>query len=149
MSLENQLDTALYTQRVLPFTARKIFAAYENPALLAQWWGPNGFTNTFELFEFQPGGKWVFVMHGPEGTNYANECVFREIQPDSKIVIEHIPNPWFTLTVVLTPQGDSTHVAWEQNFESVEVANSLRSLCDTANEQNFDRLHAVLASEIA
>jgi uncharacterized protein YndB with AHSA1/START domain len=48
-------------------------------AAAAQWWGPEGFANTFAQFEFKPGGRWVFVMHGPNGANYPNESVFREI----------------------------------------------------------------------
>ena len=30
--------------------------------------------------------------------NFPNESVFREIQPDTKIVIEHVVKPWYTLT---------------------------------------------------
>jgi len=29
-------------------------------------------------------------MHGPNGANYPNESVFREVQPDTMIVIEHV-----------------------------------------------------------
>jgi uncharacterized protein YndB with AHSA1/START domain len=35
--------------------------------------GPKDFTHTFEQFEFKPGGRWVLVMHGPNGANYPNE----------------------------------------------------------------------------
>ena len=107
---------------MLSVNPREVFAAFEQPDRLAQWWGPNGFTNTFEQFEFRPGGRWVFVMHGPNGANYPNESVFREIQPDTKIVIEHVSQPRFTLTVTLTARGDKTHLAWVQEFESPEVA---------------------------
>lgn len=52
-------DAVLSTQRVLPATPRQVFEAFKNPTLLAEWWGPSGFTNTFERFEFTPGGRWV------------------------------------------------------------------------------------------
>jgi uncharacterized protein YndB with AHSA1/START domain len=42
---------------------------------LSRWWGPAGFTNTFEVCEFKKGGRWSFVMHGPDGRNYPNESV--------------------------------------------------------------------------
>ena len=77
----NNPEATLGTERILSATPRQIFAAFEQPELLAQWWGPEGFTNTFEQFEFKVGGRWVFVMHGPNGANYPNESVFREIQP--------------------------------------------------------------------
>jgi len=118
MSQANFPNAAVSTQRVLSANPRKVFAAFEQPDQLAQWWGPKDFTNTFEQFEFKPGGRWVFVMHGPNGANYPNESVFWEIQPDTKIVIEHVVKPWYKLTVTLTARGDQTHLAWVQEFES-------------------------------
>lgn len=138
-------NAALSTERVLSANPRKVFAAFAQPDRLAQWWGPNGFTNTFAQFEFKPGGRWVFVMHGPDGANYPNESVFREIQPDTKIVIEHVVEPRFKLTVTLTARDEQTHLAWAQEFESAAVAAKMRSLCEPANEQNLDRLEALLA----
>ncbi len=133
------------TERVLSAKPRDVFAAFEQPDRLARWWGPNGFTNTFEQFEFKPGGGWVFVMHGPNGIDYPNDNVFREIQPDAKIVIEHVSPPRYRLTVTLTPRGDATHLAWVQEFESPELAAKMRPICQPANEQNLDRLEALLA----
>jgi uncharacterized protein YndB with AHSA1/START domain len=145
----NNPNTAVGTERVLPATPRKVFAAFEQPDQLAQWWGPKDFTNTFDLFEFKPGGRWVFVMHGPNGTNYPNESVFREIQPDTRIVIEHVVKPWYLLTVILAARGDKTHLTWIQEFENPAVAAAMRSLSGTANEQVLDRLQGLLASESA
>ncbi|HEX8325105.1 MAG TPA: SRPBCC domain-containing protein [Tepidisphaeraceae bacterium] len=114
--------------------------------------GPKGFTNTFEQFDFTPGGRWVFVMHGPNGADYPNESVFREIQPDTRIVIEHVFRPWFKLTVTLAERrgkadDDQTHLVWVQAFESPEMAAKLRPIVGPANEQNLDRLEALLAGE--
>lgn len=122
-----------------------MFAAFERPYRLARWWGPSGFTNTFQRFEFEPGGRWVFMMHGPSGADFPNGSVFREIRPDSRIVIEHVVKPWYLLTVTLTPRGDRTHLARVQEFESPEVTARMRPLSGTANEQVLDRLQALLA----
>ena len=145
--ISNATNSAVSTERVLSANPRKVFAAFEQPDQLAQWWGPKDFTNTFEQFGFKPGGRWVFVMHGPHGANYSNESVFREIQPDTKIVIEHVVKPWYKLTVTLTARGDQTHLAWIQEFENPEVAERMRPFSKTANERNLDRLEALLASE--
>lgn len=144
---QSDANSALSTGRVLSATSRRVFAAFEQPDQLAKWWGPNGFTNTFEQFEFKPGGRWVFVMHGPDGTNYPNECVFREIQPDTRIVIEHVVAPRFRLTVTLTDCAGKTCLGWVQEFETFELAARLRPICEPANEQNLDRLEALLATE--
>lgn len=134
-------DTAISTERMIPATPREIFAAFEQPDRLARWWGPAGFTSTFERFEFTPGGRWVFVMHGPNGAD------FREIEPDSRIVIEHVVKPWYRLTVTLAPRGDGTHLAWAQEFESPGFAARMRRLSEPANEQNLDRLQSLLAGD--
>lgn len=140
--------SALRTERLFSAAPQQIFTAFEQPHLLAQWWGPNGFTNTFQEFNFTPGGRWVFVMHGPNGVDYPNESVFREIHPHTRIVIEHVNPPWFTLTVTLTPRAGRTHLSWVQQFQSPELADRLRPVCEPANEQNLDRLQSLLAGQL-
>lgn len=147
MSQANNPSAAVRSERLLAASPRAIFAAFEQAERLARWWGPSGFTNTFEQFEFKPGGRWVFVMHGPNGVDYPNESVFREIMPDSKIEIEHVVEPWFRLTVTLTARNDKTHLAWLQEFESPEVAAKIRHIVEPSNEQNLDRLQSLIASE--
>lgn len=41
-------NAALSTERVMAASPQAVFAAFARPDLLAQWWGPNGFTSTFE-----------------------------------------------------------------------------------------------------
>jgi uncharacterized protein YndB with AHSA1/START domain len=137
-------SSAVRNERTFNFSPPEIFAAFEHPERLARWWGPKGFTNTFQQFEFKVGGRWVSVMHGPTGANFQNESVFQEIQPDSRLVIEHTIAPWYRLTVTLTPGGDRTHLVWNQEFESPELAARMRPICEPANEQNLDRLQSLL-----
>ncbi|HEU4650394.1 MAG TPA: SRPBCC domain-containing protein [Croceibacterium sp.] len=65
--------------RLIDAPPERVFRAFAEPEHLAKWWGPNGFTSTFDTFELRPGGHWRFTLHGPDGTNYPNENVFREI----------------------------------------------------------------------
>lgn len=147
MSASHDPRRALRTERLLPFAPARVFAAFERADLLERWWGPKGFTSTFERFEFTPGGRWAFTMHAPNGMNYENETVFVEIVPDERIVLDHVVQPWFRLTVTLTARDAGTHLTWLQEFDSPEIAAKMRSLAATANEENLDRLHAVLADE--
>jgi uncharacterized protein YndB with AHSA1/START domain len=123
-----------------------IFNAFASPDHLAQWWGPDGFTNTFKVFEFKIGGKWKFVMHGPDGKNYPNESVFAQLESGSKVVIEHVCAPYFTLTVNLTPVAAGTLVSWEQVFADTETAQAVKSIVGPANEQNLNRMTKVLTN---
>lgn len=128
------------TTREIPVLPESIFAAISNPERLAKWWGPAGFSNTFNQFEFQPGGKWSFIMHGPDGRNYPNESEFAEIIPNEKVVIRHHSQPNFTLTILLTGSGKGSLVYWIQKFDSEEVAKNVAHIVIPSNEQNLDRL---------
>ncbi len=142
-------DRTMRTSRALPFPAVAVYGAFASPDLLAAWWGPDGFTNTFEVFEFRNGGKWKFVMHGPDGKDYQNESVFVQLEPSSKVVIEHVCAPFFTLTITLTSTPEGTRVDWEQVFADAATAEAVRRIVGTANEQNLDRMTRVLAGGIA
>lgn len=137
---------AVCTERRLSVAPALVFEAFARAERLARWWGPKGFSNTFERFEFEPGGRWVFTMHGPDGANYPNESVFKEILPGERIVIEHVVAPWFELTVTLAAEDGATRLSWVQAFESPEAAERLRAFVAGANEENLDRLEALLAS---
>lgn len=138
-------ERTLSTSQTLPYTPSEIYDAFASAELLAAWWGPDGFTNTFEIFEFKKGGRWKFVMHGPDGKHYANESTFKELVKDAKVVIHHACQPFFTLTVELTPVSDGTHLNWQQVFDDAQTAQAVKQIVGSANEQNIDRLMQVLS----
>lgn len=128
------------TSRDIPATVEQVFAAISHPERLARWWGPAGFTNTFRACEFKQGGRWSFIMHGPNGANYPSENEFAEIEAPKKVVVRHVNEPKYRLTIALTPSAAGTLVSWSQAFESSEVAQRLEPIVVPANEQNLERL---------
>ena len=137
-------DGVCQTSRILPFPPNEVFEAFSNAKQLAEWWGPDGFRNTFEVFQFQSQGQWKFVMHGPDGKNYPNESIFIEVTP-YRIVIRHANQPNFTLTVTLTEIAGQTDLHWHQAFDDPQIAASIEHIIVPANEQNLNRLHASLS----
>ena len=131
-------------ERTLPYSPLAVYGAFASAPLLATWWGPDGFTNTFEDFDFQVGGRWVFVMHGPDGSSYPNQSVFTELEPGRRIVIRHDCLPYFTLSVQLSAVAGGTHLMWEQAFDDAETARAVEAIVVPANEQNLDRLTRAL-----
>ena len=87
---EPESDRELVSTRLLDFRRALVFKAFSDPVALAVWWGPAGFSNTFQEFEFRPGGVWRFVMHGPDGNDFENESVFLEVAAPERI---RIPSP--------------------------------------------------------
>jgi uncharacterized protein YndB with AHSA1/START domain len=126
--------------RDIPATPEIVFSAIQDPARLARWWGPDGFTNTFHTFEFRRGGSWLFTMHGPDGVDYPNQSEFLEIAPNSMVRIRHVNLPHFELSISLEPSATGTCVSWVGVFENHEFAENMRQFLESANEQNLNRL---------
>ncbi len=143
--MEHDPAREIVSSRVIDVPRERVFKAFTDPACLAKWWGPSGFTNTFETCDIRPGGAWRFVMHGPDGKYYPNESVFREVVAPERIVIEHLSTPRFTLTATLAEEAGKTRLTWRGLFESAAVCAAVRVFAVPANEQNFDRLQAELA----
>jgi uncharacterized protein YndB with AHSA1/START domain len=144
--MEKICDRELATSRVLNAPRERVFEAIGDPAELAQWWGPNGFTNTFQEFDFRTGGKWSFVMHGPNGQDYKNQSQFAEIVKPERVVIQHLSSPQFQLTITLDEiAGGKTKIGWRQLFETAEECARIKVYAVDGNEQNLDRLAAHLA----
>lgn len=139
-------DREFVHSRLLEAPPAAVYAAIADPARLARWWGPAGFSSTFEHCDFRPGGAWRFVLHGPDGTDYPNENVFREIVPARRVVVEHIATTHhFVLTITLEPRDGGTVVGWHQLFDTAEHRAQIASFVVPANEQNLDRLAAEVA----
>jgi uncharacterized protein YndB with AHSA1/START domain len=137
-------DASFRTERTLPFSPQTVYNAFASADVLATWWGPEGFINEFETFEFIVGGRWTFVMVGPDGARYPNQSVFTELQPASRVVIRHDCQPFFTLSVQLTAVNAGTHLQWQQVFDDPQIAQAVKAIVEPANEQNLDRLTRVL-----
>ena len=142
---ESLADREIVSTRVVGAPRDRVFRAFADPEELARWWGPKGFTNTFHEFDMRPGGTWRFVMRGPDGKDYKNKSVFREIVKPERIVFEHVSGPHYEMTVTLADQGGRTGIRWRMLFSTAELCERIKMFAMDANEENFDRLEASLA----
>lgn len=141
MNTKNASDRRFVHSRIIDAAPEQVFSAFSDPERLARWWGPDGFSSTFEVFDLRPGGAWRFVMHGPDGTDYLNENVFKTVEPPHRVEVEHISEDHhFVLTITIAAEGSRTLVGWEQTFDSVEHRQLIAPWVEPANEQNLDRL---------
>ena len=139
---ESTADREFVTSRVIDAPRERVFRAFSDPVHLANWWGPRGFSSTFQEFNLSPGGAWRFVMHGPDGKNYPNESVFVEVVAPERIVFEHMSDHHFHMTITFTAQGNKTLVGWRQVFDTAAERKRIAKFVIAANEQNLDRLAA-------
>ena len=66
-----------------------VWRAYTEPEHAANWFGPDGFTNTVHEMDVRVGGRWRFIMHGPDGTDYSNRITYQEIARPERLVFLH------------------------------------------------------------
>lgn len=123
---ERPSDREVVFTRVIDAPRELVWKAWTELEHLHEWYGPNGFTTTTYEFELAPGGVWRFVMHGPDGTNYATRVVFREIVEPSRLVYD---NSWelpgapvdFTLIMMLAAEGAKTRLTMRLTFADAEA----------------------------
>jgi uncharacterized protein YndB with AHSA1/START domain/predicted enzyme related to lactoylglutathione lyase len=141
---ESLPDREIISTRVTNAPRELVWKAWTDPKHLAQWWGPNGFTNTFHEFDEKPGGHWRYVMHSPDGHDYKNHSVVLVTAKPERIVLEHLSSPQFLLVATFKEEGGKTKISFRQIFRSAAECEKMKPLCVSANEQNLDRLEAQL-----
>jgi len=145
-SAEALSDREIVTTRVFDAPRELVFKAWTDPDHLAKWWGPKGFTNTFQEFDMRPGGVWRFIMHGPDGVDYKNKSVFVEVVKPERIVLQHVSGPRFQVTAAFAEEAGKTRLTFQMLFETAAECAKVKVYAVEANEQNFDRLEAQLAT---
>jgi len=142
-------DNQIVSTRLFDVTQGQMFKAWTDPGILSQWWGPDGFTNTFHEFDLRPGGSWKFIMHGPGGDNYPNECIFIAVTEPLQLIWRHISAHEFYGIANFEAEFGKTRVIFKMIFDSAEECKKVRRFIMDANEQNFDRLERELGAMMA
>lgn len=84
--LGDRADYTLVITRVFNAPRDLVWQVWTDPAHIAQWWGPRGFTTRVDEMDLRPGGQSRYVMVGPDGTEYPAKGVFKEVMPLERIV---------------------------------------------------------------
>jgi uncharacterized protein YndB with AHSA1/START domain len=138
-------DSEIISSRVFNVSRGRLFGAFADPGQLAEWWGPQGFTNTIHEFDLRPGGKWRLTLHGPDGTDYENDKTFTEVVPGEKVTFRHhAPVHGFVMEHTYSDEAQGTRLHWLMCFDDPAEMEKIRDFIAKANEQNFDRLQAYL-----
>lgn len=144
-------DREISISRLLNAPVELVWEVWINPEHIKNWWGPNGFTNTIAKMDVQPEGEWDLVMHGPDGTDYKNKSLFKEVVKHKKLVYEHISGPKFLATIEFESRGDKTFIHWRMLFESkeqlIQVVKTFRA--DEGLKQNVEKLEVYLQNQSA
>jgi uncharacterized protein YndB with AHSA1/START domain len=114
-------DREIVGERLLDAPRELVWAAWTDPKQVAQWWGPDGFTNTIHEMHVRPGGVWRFMMHGPDGKDWPNKITFIEVERPSRLVYNHGDDEkpdQFHVTVTFEEVGGKTKLTMRSLFKT-------------------------------
>lgn len=136
----------IITTREFNASPDTLFAAFSNPESLAHWWGPDGFTNEFHIFEFREGGAWDFTMRTDGAPEFHNQSRFVKIDAPRHIGFLHLgPIHVFTMLMDYEPMPNGTRLTWVMQMEDTPQNHDIKHFIEAANEQNFDRLEQFIS----
>lgn len=135
----------IYIERIYDAPVEAVWDAWTDPAKVAQWWGPRGFTLTTHSKDLRVGGHWHYTMHGPDGTDYPNRTVYHEVETYRKLVYDHGANdtqpPMFRVTALFSELNGKTKLQMIMALPTREAAESTRKFVKAAGGNGtWDRL---------
>ncbi len=140
-------SSEIFSSRILNCPVEIVYNTFSNPNHLKNWWGPEGFTNTFHEFDLRPGGNWILTMHGPDKGSYENSSVFETVMPNKFVSWKRKSQPLFNMEISFEKlEENKTQILFRMIFETVEECDKLRKFVEPKNEENFDRLERVIGS---
>jgi len=151
-TLSDTANRELVHTRLLNAPRALVFKVWTEPDHIAQWWGPNGFTNTIHEMEVRPGGVMRFIMHGPDGTNWPNRIVFHEVVKNERLTYTHDSDGnendphVFEVVVRFEDEGNKTRLTMHTVFPTEEALAEVKKFgAIEGGNQTFNRLEAYLA----
>jgi uncharacterized protein YndB with AHSA1/START domain len=143
-------DREIRIERVFDAPRDRVWQAFTDPKLVAQWWG-RGNKLVIERMEVVRGGHWRFVEHGPEGLQ-GFEGRYREVTPTTRLVhsFEWDGFPGYVIieTVTLEDTDDGrTKVVNLSLFHTTEERDGmLSSGMETGLNESYAALDRLLAT---
>jgi uncharacterized protein YndB with AHSA1/START domain len=142
-------DREIHIERVLDAPRDVVFAAYTDPELIPEWWGPHGTTAVVDRMDVRSGGDWRFVVRNQDGSETAFRGTYRTVVPGERIVQtfewEGMPGHVSVETAVFEDLGDRTKVTTTSVFHTTEERDGmLASGMEGGLQETYERLDAVL-----
>ena len=149
MSTTNE-TRELSISRLINAPQELVWEAWTNPEHIRHWWGPVGFNSTISKMEVSEGGEWIFVMHGPDGTDYKNKHVYITLEKPSLIIMRHESFPPFVMTARFEAKGTQTLVTLHSVFESASQLQEVIKVfkADEGMVQNITRMDEYITGKI-
>lgn len=86
LTVTTPTDREVVLTRVLDAPRRLVWDAFTKPELLKRWFGPRGWALVVCEVDLRIGGRWRFVLRGPDGRGMGMSGVYHELVPPARSV---------------------------------------------------------------
>ena len=143
-------DREIHVEREFDASRDRVFAAYTDPELIPQWWGPRDTTTVVDYMDVRAGGGWRFVARNSDGSETAFRGTYREVTPPERLVQtfewEGMPGHVCVETATFEDLGDRTRVTTTSLFHTTEERDGmLGSGMERGMNETYERLDELLA----
>ncbi|MEJ7849235.1 MAG: SRPBCC domain-containing protein [Pyrinomonadaceae bacterium] len=98
-------DREIVITREFDANRELLWDVWTEPKHVEKWFGPVGFTTKVTEQDMKPGGKSVYIMTGPDGTEYPGKGVYKEIVRPERIVTTDEFGDGFDAKGIDLPEG--------------------------------------------
>jgi uncharacterized protein YndB with AHSA1/START domain len=143
-------DREIVVERVFDAPRGRVFAAFTDPELVPQWYGPRNTTTVVDVMDVRAGGSWRFVSRDSNGDETGFRGTYREVTPPERIVQtfewEGMPGYVSVETATFEDLGERTKLTTTTLFHTPEERDGmLASGMESGMNETFERLDELLA----
>jgi uncharacterized protein YndB with AHSA1/START domain len=84
-------EKGIVIEKVFDAPPEAVWRAWTDPEIIKHWWGPKEFSAPSVKVDLRVGGKYIYAMHGPKGTEWDKDMysagVYKTIVPNKKLVV--------------------------------------------------------------
>ncbi|MGD0051238.1 MAG: SRPBCC family protein [Vulcanimicrobiaceae bacterium] len=142
-------EREIRVERIFDASRERVWQAYTDPALVAQWWGRGNRLDIVRM-EVERGGHWRYVEHTPSGAQ-GFEGRYSEVKPPERLVQtfewDGMPGHVLVSTTTFEDLGDGrTRLVSVSLFHTTEDRDGmLKSGMEHGLNQSYAALDALLA----
>jgi uncharacterized protein YndB with AHSA1/START domain len=146
-------DREVRLTRVFDAPRSMVYDAMTRPELLKRWFGPHGFSLIVCEVDLRVGGRWRFVLEGPDGRTMGMGGIYIALTPpDGSIhteAFDDFPGEARVTTVLTEEHGKTTLVATSL-APSKEIRDAvIASGMEHGAAETYDRLAELLSQQLA
>jgi uncharacterized protein YndB with AHSA1/START domain len=143
-------DREISSVRIFGASRERVFAAYTDPELIPEWWGPRRMTTTVDQMDVKPGGAWRFINREPDGEEIGFRGIYREVTSPKRLVQtfewDGMPGHVIVETATFEDLGGRTKVSTTSLFHTAEERDGMLALgMERGLTESHDRMAELLA----